>query len=114
MTTWTSIYHIGDEDGMASTAIGKLDDFDPSYDSITAYAERANLYFQANGIEEGTQVAVFLSAIGVLFIKKIDNPNAVKGQILSQDSGGPEKALRTQAIGHRRAIKLSQKSTAIG
>ena len=45
---------------MASTTIDKLDEFDPRYDSITA----AYLYFQANGIEKGKQVAVFLSAIG--------------------------------------------------
>ena len=49
---------------MASIAIGKLDEFNPRDDSITAYVERVTLYFQANGIEENKQVAVFLSAIG--------------------------------------------------
>ena len=76
---------------MASTAIGKLDEFDPINDSITAYVERANLYFQANGIEEGKHC--FLErhrGKNLLFIKKFDSPDAAKGQILSPDS---EKAL---------------------
>ena len=59
------IYHIGNEHGMASTAIGKLDKFNPSNDLITAYVERVTLYFQANDITEGKQVSVFLSVIGV-------------------------------------------------
>ena len=44
--------------------IGKLSEFDPKNDSITAYVERITLYFQANEIADGKQVAVFLSAIG--------------------------------------------------
>ena len=78
---------------MASTAIGELDKFDLSNDSITAYVERANLYFQANGIGEGKQVAVFLSAIGAKTYSLLRNLIAAKGQILSRDSGGSEKAL---------------------
>jgi len=49
---------------MAFTIIGKLAKFDWKNDSITAYVERIVLYFQANEIADGKQVAVFLSVIG--------------------------------------------------
>ena len=49
---------------MATITVGKLTEFDPKSDSITAYVERVALYFQANEVAEGKQVAVFLSAIG--------------------------------------------------
>ena len=45
-------------------AIGKLDEFNPANDSITAYVERAQLYMEANSVPEDKKVAVFLSAIG--------------------------------------------------
>ena len=46
------------------TTVGRLTEFDASSDSVAAYVERAQLFFEANSIEEGKQVAVFLSAIG--------------------------------------------------
>ena len=46
------------------TTVGRLMEFDASSDSVAAYVERAQLFFEANSIEEGKQVAVFLSAIG--------------------------------------------------
>ena len=45
-------------------AIGRLDEFNPANDSITAYVERAQLYMDANSVPEDKKVAVFLSAIG--------------------------------------------------
>ena len=45
-------------------AIGRLDEFNPANDSITAYVERAQLYMEANSVPEDKKVAVFLSAIG--------------------------------------------------
>lgn len=47
-----------------SGTIGKLDEFDPAMDSVAAYVERAQLYFEANGIEGEKQVPVFLTAVG--------------------------------------------------
>ena len=44
--------------------IGKLAEFNPKNNLITAYVERITLYFQANKIADGKQVAVFLSTIG--------------------------------------------------
>ena len=49
---------------MATISVGKLTEFDPKSDSMSAYVERVTLYFQANEVAEGKQVAVFLSAIG--------------------------------------------------
>ena len=42
--------------------VGKLEAFDASSDSITAYVERAELYMEANDTPEEKQVAVFLTA----------------------------------------------------
>ena len=49
---------------MASNTIGKLTEFDPATDSVAAYVERAQLYFEANEIGEAKRVAVFLTAVG--------------------------------------------------
>ena len=48
---------------MATIVIGRLTEFDLKIDTITAYVERVTLYFQANDVAEGKQVAVFLSAL---------------------------------------------------
>ena len=44
--------------------VGKLDEFVPERESLTAYVERAELYFEANKIEERRRVPVFLSILG--------------------------------------------------
>ena len=49
---------------MATISVGKLTEFDPKSDSMSAYVERVTLYFQANEVAEEKHVAVFLSAIG--------------------------------------------------
>ena len=49
---------------MAGNSIGKLSEFDPTCNSVSAYVERANLFFEANEIAAAKRVAVFLSAIG--------------------------------------------------
>ena len=47
-------------------AVGKLEAFDASSDSITAYDERAELYvyMEANDTPEEKQVAMFLTTMG--------------------------------------------------
>ena len=49
---------------MGSRNFGQLEEFNPRTDLWQAYVERANLYFQANGISEEKQLPVFLSSIG--------------------------------------------------
>ena len=44
--------------------VGKLGEFVPECESLTAYVVRAELYFEANKIEEGRKVPVFLSVLG--------------------------------------------------
>ena len=68
---------------MASISIGKLTEFDPKSDSITAYVEIVTLYFQANEVAEEKQVAVFLSAIGAFHlcaVTKLSDPCCSEGQ----------------------------------
>jgi len=48
----------------ATLVVGKLEEFDPANDSVTAYVERVQLFIEANGIPAEKKVAVFLSAIG--------------------------------------------------
>ena len=45
-------------------AIGRLDEFNPASDSVTAYVERAQLFMQANNVPDDKQVVLFLSALG--------------------------------------------------
>ena len=50
---------------MASTVVyGRMQSFVPSTESISAYLERLDLYFTANGIESEKQVPVLLTVIG--------------------------------------------------
>ena len=49
---------------MATTYYGKIEEFQLENESISGYLERIELYFSANAVEEGKQVAVFLSVIG--------------------------------------------------
>ena len=44
--------------------IGKLAEFDPGSDTVTAYVERTQLFLEANEIAEAKHAAVLLSAIG--------------------------------------------------
>ena len=43
---------------------GKVQEFNPDSDSVTAYFGRVNLFFTANDIPLAKRVAVFLSVIG--------------------------------------------------
>jgi len=45
-------------------AFGHLETFNPDSETITAYLERVDLFFQANAVKEEGKVAVFLSVIG--------------------------------------------------
>ena len=50
---------------MAGNSIGRLDAFNQASDSLTAYVERVQLYFVANGLEKhNKQVAAFRTAVG--------------------------------------------------
>lgn len=72
---------------MATIAIGRLTEFDPNSDSITAYVERVKLFFQANEIAEGKQVAVFLSAMGpktYSLLRSLVTPESPKDKTLEQ------------------------------
>ena len=48
---------------------GCLEEFRPESDSIRAYLERADLYFQANDIGENKRVPILLSSIGALLMR---------------------------------------------
>ena len=44
---------------MGSKIFGQLEEFNPGTDTWQCYVERANLFFQANGISEEKQLPVF-------------------------------------------------------
>ena len=44
--------------------IGSLEAFDSKTDTVAAYAERAELYMDANDMPEARRVATFLNCIG--------------------------------------------------
>ena len=46
----------------SKTFVGQLPEFNSQTDSFKSYVERANLFFDANSIAEGKQLAVFLSS----------------------------------------------------
>ena len=48
---------------MANAIIGRLSDFDSSEELVSSYAERTQLFFDANNIDD-KKVAVLLSSIG--------------------------------------------------
>ena len=52
---------------------GKVQEFNPDSDSVTAYIERVNLFFTANEIPSPKRVAVFLSVIGGKTYERLRN-----------------------------------------
>ena len=47
---------------MSSSAFGRMKEFTPDTESISAYLERLQLYFDANSIAEDKRVSVFAEA----------------------------------------------------
>ena len=43
---------------MAASTVGRMEPFDPNNESIVAYLERMQLYFEGNGIKAEKQVPV--------------------------------------------------------
>ena len=70
-----------------ATLLGKLEEFDPASDSITAYVERVQLFFDANSMAEGKQVAVFLSVLGsktYLLLRNLLTPETPKDKTFDE------------------------------
>ena len=44
--------------------LGKLHEFDPDSEELSAYLERVEIYFLANDVEEAKKVPVLLNCIG--------------------------------------------------
>ena len=69
----------GNEARSAATArpvrdtIGSLEAFDPKTDTVAAYAERAELYMDANDMPETRRVATFLNCVGKIVYAIIRN-----------------------------------------
>ena len=49
---------------MAVAATTKMDEFQPENESIEAYLERIEIYFDVNGVADDKKVSVFLNALG--------------------------------------------------
>ena len=72
---------------MAGNPIGKLSEFDPTSDSVSAYVEQANLFFKANEIAAAKQVVVFLSTIGggtYSLLRNLQAPTLPKDKTLDE------------------------------
>ena len=87
------ISQIGDEDcGLllimaATTQFGTLNEFRPDNESIKNYLERVQLYFTANGVDAGKQVAILLSSIGSITYSLLSDllaPDAPKDKTLAE------------------------------
>ena len=48
----------------ASCFYGQLNQYEPDLETMSAYLERVEIFFQANSIAENKQVGIFLSLIG--------------------------------------------------
>ena len=48
----------------ATVTYGTIKEFDPTVETITAYLERLQLYFAANGVAEEKKVPVLLTVVG--------------------------------------------------
>ena len=48
-----------------TTTIGRMQEFNPDNETISAYLERFNLFVTVNGIEEGKQVSALLLVLGL-------------------------------------------------
>ena len=72
---------------MATITIGRLMECDPKIDTITAYVERATLFFQANHMAEEKQVDMFLSALGpkmnACMVEKFSHPTIQYTQLMA-------------------------------
>ena len=67
--------------------VGKLEEFDPKSDTMTAYIERAMFFFYANNILGDKRAATFLSALGKNTFQVLRNlmlPEKVYGKSLGQ------------------------------
>ena len=53
--------------------LGALEAFDPSTDTVSAYVERAELFFTVNNIAAEKKVPVFLNAVGKQQYQLISN-----------------------------------------
>ena len=74
---------------MATTYYGKIEEFQPENESISAYL----LYFSANAVEEGKQVAVFLSVIGAktyTLLRNLLAPTKLKEASLASLTDAPK------------------------
>ena len=67
------------------TSFGKIDVFQPESEVFSAYLERIELYFEANGIEEKKQVPVFLSLLDAKtysLLRTLVAPDSPRGKSL--------------------------------
>ena len=60
-----------DDQGSAAypVIVGKLEEFDPKMETMTAYVERATLYLDTNNVPREKWAAIFLSALGKSTLK---------------------------------------------
>ena len=83
---------------MATNTIGSIAEFNSENEKITAYLERVQLFFEANGISDEKRVAVLLTVIGSTTYALLSNlvaPSKPKEKSFTVGVGGIGKYLIT-------------------
>ena len=67
---------------MRMACLGRVNEFIPEKETISAYLERVDMFFLANDINEDKKVPVLLSVLGATLLRNLVTPDAPK------DKGG--------------------------
>ena len=87
---------------------GKLSEFHPEAESISAYLERVELFFTANSIADDKKVAVFVSVVGgktYSLLRDLLAPEKPQDKSLTSVVPKAEGTLRTQAVSRVANVK---------
>ena len=99
------------------TVIGQLKAFKPEEETITTYLERAELYFDANGIADDKKVSVLLTVIGAKnysLLKSLTAPDLPKDKSLEDLSRALKAHFQPAPIVIAERFRFYQRSQAAG
>lgn len=92
-------------------AIGHLAEFQPQREKVSDYLECVSLYVKLNGVAEGKQVAVLLTAIGgeiYTLLTSLLSPEKPRDKRLHRNNCSFKSTFQAQTSHNHRAISFSQ------
>ena len=93
--------------------VGRIEEFNPEKERISAYLERVELFFIANGVEDAKQVATLLSVIGGKTYALLSDLLAPPGQTIVKKFETAAKDLtdsfRAETSGHSGKVPVPSK-----